>query len=145
MRTSRLVGVALLFAVALGACGGGLSHTAYVKKVNAICDKFNTSQKDLAQPTSAAQIPGYVDAVFPVFQDETKELSAVKPPQADKATVDAMLSELRAALPQLQKLKSAVTNKDAEAFAAAGRELQRLETSVNTRAKAIGLTTCAQG
>jgi hypothetical protein len=144
MRMSRTMGCALLCAVLLAGCGGGLTHAEYVQRVNAICGRFNDQQKALAQPSSPAEIPGYVDQIIPAFTAEIAAISAVKPPKADKPKVDQMLSDVRSAIPALQKLKTAAQQGDQATFNSTGQQLDQLNTKVNDTATSIGLTTCAQ-
>jgi hypothetical protein len=143
MRSLVRSAVVLLCIAIAPSCGGGLDHAAYVKKVNGICDSFNKSNS-VTQPSSAQEVPTFVDKIVPAFQDETNKVAALKPPGADKAKVTQMVSDLRSVIPQLQNLKTAVVNRDAEAFATARRELNRIEIQVNQEAAALGLTVCAQ-
>jgi hypothetical protein len=142
MSHRRILGVSLLFA-AVGSCGGGLTHAEYVKKVNAICKAFNESNP-IQQPNSIQEIPAFVDRTIPPFQEEIRKVAAIKPPSADKAKVDLILADLRAAVTQLEKLKTSIEANDQQAFNAAGAELGRLDNEVNSVSAEVGLPDCAQ-
>ena len=86
-------GVLLLLTVT--ACGGGsgagdkAAKAAYVGKAEAICRVAVTRQKALTPPGTVDALAPYVDDTVRIAVTATRDLSALSPPRADKAALQA--------------------------------------------------------
>jgi hypothetical protein len=139
-----IVAVALALAAALAATGCGSSKKSFADKANAICAKYHAKANALAQPRSAADIPGYVDQAKALFRSELAELHTTKPSLDKVALYNRWLDLAQTVFPVLDQLKTLGARNDL-------RGVQRLETkyqSVNQQAKSmarqLGLDQCAR-
>jgi hypothetical protein len=104
MNTSR--GISSLLAAAalaatLVACGGGSAHpskAAFIKQADALCLRGSAAQSALSQPSSNAQLPGYVKHIYAIERGVVSNLRALTPPTGDQATVSSMLGNVDKAL-----------------------------------------------
>ena len=82
----------LVSLLSLTACGSGDDNTLsakddYLIKAEAVCAKANSDQKALKTPTGSGELSAYVDAVVKVAETSTTALSALTPPDKDKAAL----------------------------------------------------------
>jgi hypothetical protein len=116
--------VSVAIGVLTGGCGGsdggsstGLSKAQFVKQANAICGSSRTNilkelglylQKHKNSKESEDEI--FTDAVqaiyVPEVEEELTKLRALHPPEADKATIAAMINGQQKALDAIGKQKS---------------------------------------
>jgi len=104
----RVRGVALgvgLVVLAV-ACGGssykGLSKSDYVAQASAICNKYTVQGKAAfkalgSSPTEQQVIDFVKSKEVPAYNQELVELRKLKPPQADRNTVNTILDDEQAA------------------------------------------------
>ena len=86
MRRALLLTSALL----LTACGGGDdAKAAFVKDASAICDKAATESEALKTPATAAEFAPYADGIVRIAEQAEQDLSALEPPEDDKADLEA--------------------------------------------------------
>ena len=98
---------ALVVLLLIAACGGssgtksGSDKAAYLAKAEAIC---TTSNSDLAVakkalPADTAAVPPYVHKLVDIARKDVTDLSALTPPKADAAAIDAkVIAPLKAQL-----------------------------------------------
>jgi hypothetical protein len=105
MTTSRSISTLLAaaaLAATLAACGGGSAHhlskESFIKQADAICLKGSAAQSALSQPSSNAQLPGYVKRVYAIERGVVSDVRALRPPSGDQATVGSMLDNVDKAL-----------------------------------------------
>lgn len=95
----------LLFLVA--ACGGssggasGDGKAAYLAKAEAVCATSNSELETARKspPTSSAAVPAYVHKLLDIARKDVTDLSALTPPKADAAAIEAkVIGPLKAQL-----------------------------------------------
>ena len=106
MRVRRAAALAV-FPVALAAltaCGSSakpLSKADFIAKADAICQKYvglsAQSTKDLKHPSPAQVMDAIRTRLFPLLQQQDKDLAKLEPPVADRAAVTKFLADLKAA------------------------------------------------
>ena len=146
MRRPAAAVVAALLALAAGCGGGGgerLSRDADVTKADVICLDVVREQKALPAPASIAEIPAYVDRVLPIFDAALKQLRALRPPAEMEDGVSAWLKAAGDARKALENLRSAAKGGDALKVREAGAEATKIDNRGSARARALGLTACA--
>jgi hypothetical protein len=88
MRRALLLSTALL----LTACGGGDSDEdpkqAYVEKASAVCEEAVTEFEALTVPTAPDGFAPYADQVVGILEKTEAELSALVPPEGDRAQLE---------------------------------------------------------
>lgn len=117
--------VALLPLALLVACSGsdkdliaaGLTKAEYVAKAEAICTKANADVKAQTLPTSPQALPAYVEKLLAIADRATRDVTALEPPEADKADLQAkVLTPLQGQITEgrayLAKIKVAVSTND---------------------------------
>jgi hypothetical protein len=104
MNTSRSISSSLAaaaLAATLAACGGGSAHpskVAFIKQADAVCLKGSAAQSALSQPSSNAQLPGYVKRIYAIERGVVSNVRALTPPTGDQAIVSSMLDNVDKAL-----------------------------------------------
>jgi hypothetical protein len=104
MTTSRSISASLAataLAATLAACGGGSSHlskASFIKRADAICLKGSAAQSALSQPSSNAQLPGYVKRIYSIERGVVSDVRALAPPSGDEATISSILDNVDKAL-----------------------------------------------
>jgi len=104
MNTSRSISSSLAaaaLAATLAACGGGSAHpskAAFIKQADTLCLKGSAAQSALSQPSSNAQLPGYVKRIYAIERGVVSNVRALTPPTGDQATVSSMLDNVDKAL-----------------------------------------------
>lgn len=104
MTTSRSISASLAataLAATLAACGGGSSHlskASFIKRADAICLKASAAQSALSQPSSNAQLPGYVKRIYSIERGVVSDVRALAPPSGDEATISSILDNVDKAL-----------------------------------------------
>lgn len=146
--------VLLLLLATLTGCGGSSTgrsgngdKAAYIAKAEAICSAAVAKQKALKPPGTVDALAPYVSDVVGVAVQATRELSALRPPAADRAALqEKFLSPLQAQADDAQRYASDVTAASKNNDQAA---LGRLALSPPTKPKAdlaylkkYGFTAC---
>lgn len=149
-RFARVAAVAVGATLVLAACSGGsrLTKDELIKQADAICQdeqsKTATIGAGLGAPTQA-NLPQYADAfaqALPVFKDMASKLKALKPPEADQATWDQIMSSLDQEIAAVQKAQEAAANGDMTALNAAGQEIGTVDAKASQLAQGYGLQVC---
>jgi hypothetical protein len=148
MATSRSISTSLAavaLAATLAACGGGSAHpskASFIKQADAICLKGSAAQSALPQPSSNAQLPGYVKRVYAIERGVVSDVRALRPPSGDQATVGSMLDNVEKALAFESNVEAAAATgnqsqiNDAQALGA------RYLNQANTTAARYGFKEC---
>jgi hypothetical protein len=100
-RSVSLVLAALALAATLSGCGGGSAHpskSSYLKQADAICMHGSKAQDALDQPSSNADLAGYVKRVYAIERGVVSDVRALTPPAGDAATITSMLDNVDRAL-----------------------------------------------
>jgi len=139
----------LVVVLALAACGGGggtrLSRDAYIARADAVCTRVEAQQKALGVPATLAEIPPYVDMAIPILDAGLKEVRALRPPKNMEEGVDNWLASTDETRQVLRDLKKAAEAGDAAAARAAGSRGNAVADRRHAKARALGLTACANG
>lgn len=141
-RFASVIGAAACVALIAAGCGSskdsGLSKAEFLKQGNAICAKgnaeINAGAKKFrhARPSRADLLKFAKATLIPSIERQVNGIAALKPPKADKSTVDALVASARQALAKVKaKPALATTSGSRDPFADA-----------NKLANAYGLTKC---
>ena len=152
---SRLVPlIVALFGLGLVACGGGdddaPSKSEYAKNADQIC---NQAEKEIEKIGQGAESPEAVadaiDQVIDKSRDAADDLVALDRPSGDDGETaqkfaEGFKQELDEKLvPALEKLQTALKDKDAQAAQAAAADLQKLESTESDKfARELGANAC---
>lgn len=147
--------VVVLFALGLVACGGDDDSSApskqeFAQNADKICNK---AEKEIEKIGQGAESPGDVadaiDQVIDKSRDAADDLAALDRPEGadgEKAQkfAEGFKQELNEKLvPALEKLQTALKNKDAQAAQAAAADLQKLESTESDKfARELGANAC---
>jgi hypothetical protein len=83
-------GLLLTTALLLTACGGGEdAKAAYVKDAAAICDDAATESEALKAPKTPAEFSPYADSIVRIAKQAQEDLSALEPPEDDRAELES--------------------------------------------------------
>jgi len=150
-RFARVAAVAVVATLVLSACSGGgsrLTKDELIKRADAICldeqSKTAAIGANLGAPTQA-NLPQYADAfaqALPIFKDMASKLKALKPPEADQATWDQIMSSLDQEIAAVQKAQEAAANGDLAALNTAGQEIGTVDAKASQLAQGYGLQVC---
>jgi hypothetical protein len=147
-----LAGSFVVVGLVMTACGGGakrLSKEDFIATWDAICKTSNAQSDQIGQnlPDQATQenLSQYADAFsqgIPILKKEVSDLRKVRPPEADQATIDGILSNLDQAISKLEQSQQAAVAGDLAAFTTAIQEASPLIDQANSAAVAYGLKEC---
>jgi hypothetical protein len=146
MRSCAAVLVALGCAVAAGCGGGGegerLSKQEYIAQADAICADANEDLDALATPQTNAEAADVTEDAIAISERQLESLRALRPPEADEATLNEAYDLLDQQLALGRELVDALRANDE----AKGRELLDQGAGLNDQADAIaqeyGLQVC---
>jgi hypothetical protein len=134
------IALALVFLAGCGG-GGGLSHAAFVKRVDALCKTAVADAKKVKKPTSVAEIPRYLEDLRPIqarFLDQAQKL---RPPDRDKSLWRQALAFDRRVLHEYDLMTAAARRHDQKEVARISRELQALPAR-NPYERRLGMKGC---
>jgi hypothetical protein len=131
-------------ALLLAGCGGGggrLSHAAFVKRVDELCQTSIAAAKKVEKPTSVPQIPLYLEHLRPIqarFLDQAQKL---RPPARDEPLWRQALAFDRRVLHQYDLMTAAARHGDQKEVARISRRLQALPAR-NPYERRLGMKGC---
>ena len=133
-RCPRLLPVLLV--LALSACSGGGEQVdpkqAYVEQASEICTEADEQFHALPQPTTPEQFGPYVEQTITIAERAQEELSALTPPEQDRAELERKVLEPFASLVQDGRAF-------AEQVAAAGTDQSKLLALLSQRPTSAGI------
>lgn len=141
-RTNRIVGGSLAAVVLLSACSGGLSREEFVSQADEICASAEDRFNELDQPTTAAELEGFVEEAGDVMDELLGDLRELEPPDDIAEQVDEMLTNLEAAVDRFPELVDAASSQDLDEVQTVTTEIQEKTDAANTAAQDIGLDQC---
>jgi len=148
MTTLRLGATgAAVVVLALAGCGGGgkdSAHKAFTKSLNAICKDDNAKLAKIKGPSTATQIPAYVQAAIPIIQDEAARLAKVSTPSDQKANLTAAAGVLARQIAAAQQMSAAAASGDTARVQSIIKQNSGLHGQGQRLAKAIGASECAK-
>jgi hypothetical protein len=137
---------ALLCAAAISACGSsGTStptHAEFVARANAICKSSESKASQLKAPTSVAGLLPFAEQARSIVDELLTQLKGVTPPPGSRAAYDRFLATLGRETQEIERLVTALRNRDVNGAKAALGALN--SNTSNAEARALGLTECAR-
>jgi hypothetical protein len=139
----------LLVGLAFVGCGGngdGLSKEEYAEKADAICRKYQERTDVGVRASSEAEaFVAAADRILAAFDDATRELRELEPPESQQELVDQWFAQQRVLRAHVERMRDR-----AEAGDLAGlRELAPLGLEHNRRAnqlaERLGMRVCSSG
>ena len=128
---------AVIAAVAIAGCGG----SSYPANADAVCKTYNEKINAVKKPTSANEVPAYLDQITPLFHQAVTKLKAVNPPSDKQSAFNAYVATIAQEAATLEQARSAKS--PAAAIATIVQLQSTLGGRAKTQAKAAGLKTCA--
>jgi hypothetical protein len=143
MRTCLAAAIAVLV---LAGCGGGKdpAHEAFSESLNAICRDDDAKLAQIAEPTTAAEIPTYVNSAIRVIRDESRRIARLDPPADQKANVRTALSILDQQVAAAQEMSSAGVTGDTAQINQINKSINRLHSQGQAIARKLGAKDCAR-
>jgi hypothetical protein len=150
-----VVGAALLASLPVG-CGGSdttsvatsngqrLSQQEFVAQANAICKQANNRATALPRPSSRATLVSFFEQLEAITDPMVARLAALTPPSDANVRFNRMLNELRQGFPLVDKTKAAARAGDAQRLRSIAQRFKALNHTINSDARAIGLSECAK-
>jgi hypothetical protein len=139
---ARLTVVAAL-CVVLAGCGG-LSHSGYVSRADAICSAYTAAAKPLPKPKAYTQVLAFVDTDLPLYEAALTKLEALKPPSQDKADVEEWLAQDRRVAAALRALGEGALRHNYPAVTTAIQTLLSAGIASSQAADTLGLQVCGR-
>jgi hypothetical protein len=147
--------------ITVAACGGGngesqraekprLTHTAYVKRANALCrsisqnvPEFPGKQSGKGYVTTASLVIPYLKEVLRLNSGALVDLRALRPPLRDAGEHQKLITAQGARIKNLQAALGAAKRRDGRKFTAAiQRDQNRDQPAYLAAAAHLGLTAC---
>ena len=134
------------------ASGGGSGSTgnsgaaAFLSKANAVCKSANAQQKALKSPADNAPMSDFADYLgkfVSLAQNVYSQLQGVTPPASKQAAYTTYLSNFDSAISDAKKAQQAATANDKTGFESAVQTVSKDGDKLDSEAKALGLTDCA--
>jgi hypothetical protein len=139
-----------LLAAVLAGCGGGggdsrLTASEYTQQATKICQDSDKKTNALKEPTTAAEIKGFLQKGVDVTQPALDEFKKLKPPKDLEAKHKAAADAEQGALDRLNEVAQSLkgNSSDAAAFQKVSPELDRINKDVKAKLTAAGLPKCA--
>ena len=134
----------MLLALVAGCGDGGLSHSDYVKRADAICAAYADATKPNVRPRSYTEIVAYVRKTLPLYEAALRKLEALRPPPADAATVHRWLAADRRVSKVVRSLGEAAERRDFPSVTTAASQAQLAGDQSRRAATALGMQLCAR-
>jgi hypothetical protein len=148
-RTVHRSTVALLplaaLALALTACGGGVSKSAYVKKADAACAPGNATAAATAKPSNLPDLATAAGTIATTVEAQAATLRKLSAPGSDKAVVAGVVGALADVGGPAHALQAAAGKTDDRATAQAVTDLKTKADAAAAQAQSYGLNACAKG
>jgi hypothetical protein len=146
MRT-RWAALAVLVASALAAsCGGGggdpLTKEEYIAEADAICKDANEQIDALGEPQSAEDIAEFAEQAVAIGEEQLAKLRALRPPEADEATLNGAYELIEQQLDLARQLGPAAEEGDLARIQELVAEGQRINDEADQIAADYGLEEC---
>jgi hypothetical protein len=143
----------LLIVLALAGCGGGSSgaKSAYARKANAVCRRYQRKINALPPPRSAMETRSLLDRTAALVAEELQAFRRLKPPHGKEAIVRQELAaraDLLAAFRRDERLVVRYANEVAKghrgtaALRAITKDMDPRQAKVRHLDEELGLTTC---
>jgi hypothetical protein len=124
-------------------CGGGSSSDDFVSEANEICKRANAKINGIAQPTSDAEIKGFLDRVEPVIEGALGQLQDVTPPGDKESAYNEWLATLRKQEVLIGQATAAADSGNTTRATTLVRQQAGLDGKGNRQAAALGLNECS--
>jgi hypothetical protein len=144
-RPISVVAIALAFAAALSACGGGVSKESFITKADAACGTGNGALGLLAKPSSLPELATAAGTVANSIDSQADVLRKMDPPSDDKAVVGTVIGALAETSAPARALQEAAGKTDDAATARAVNDLKAKTDAAATAAKGYGFLACGSG
>lgn len=127
-----------------GCGGGGLSHSEFVKRADAVCSAYRSQTKAQLRPHTYTEIVGYVDQTLPLYEAALRKLAALEPPSSDAAAVKAWLAADRRVAKATRELGVGAQQRDFPTVTAAASRASLAGSQSRQAAAALGMHVCAR-
>jgi hypothetical protein len=152
----RLLGIAVVLAVACAGCGGGkeLTRTDYLAEAAKICGKFEARGLDINDRYQSLGTETHSENEFfakaePVLEegldlqrDQLGALRKLEPPAADRDTIDKIIAEAEKRNDMLEEVVGAAREHDAKRFTTLADDLSAEEARVREMSADYGFEEC---
>jgi molecular chaperone GrpE (heat shock protein) len=156
MSRTRTFAAAMLIpsALAVAACGGGVSKEDYAQDLDEICSDLEEQTEKIGQlePDNPAELTGQLDDLREAIRQGIDRMKDVERPEGDDGeTAEEYVNELETTLnddflPALDDLEAAVKAKDQVKARTAAAQLQAIdEERTEELARDLGADECAEG
>jgi hypothetical protein len=126
-----------------GCGGGGLSHSEFVKRADAVCSAYRSQTKAQLRPHTYTEIVGYVDETLPLYDAALRKLEALKPPSSDADAVKAWLDADRRVAKATRELGVGAQRRDFPTVTVAASRASLAGSQSRQAAAALGMHVCA--
>jgi hypothetical protein len=141
--------LALVIAVALVGCGGDgdrLSREEYAEKADSICRKYQErAQVGVRAATEVKAFAAAAERTLAAFDDATRELRKLKPPENEEQLVEQWFAQLEVLRMHVEKMRDRANAGDLQGvheLAPLGLEHNR---RANQLAERLGMRVCSSG
>lgn len=148
VRSTSIASAAAAVAILVAGCGGSsgsthLTHDQLVAKANSICSNAKNQAGTLSTPTTTTELVPFIDTLTTLYRSIESQLKGLKPPSADSAEYNQLLSTAHQVLPLLSQLRTAAAAGNQAAATNVGNQLTPLNARFNQLATSLGLTDCS--
>lgn len=143
-RASRILGASLAAVILLSACSGGLSKEEFIAQADEICGSAEEKFNEIEQPTTPAELEGFVEEAEGVMNELLGDLRDLEAPDDIADQVDEMLTNLEGAVDQFPELVDAASSQDLDTVQTITGEIEEKTNAANSAAQDIGLDQCGE-
>lgn len=113
-----------------------------MKRADAVCSAYHAQTKPMVTPRSYDAIVRWGKETLPIYAAALRKLSALEPPKADAAAVNAWLTADRKVQKASRDLVAAAQRRDYPSVTAAASRAQLAGSESRAAASTLGLQVC---
>ena len=142
--------LALLLVLALvSGCGSSgekrLSREEFAQRADAVCRRTNRVTQPATTPKTMAGLARLADRSLPPLDRAIRELTALRPPADEEATVRAWLRQLRRLRADVTRIRTRANANDAKGVQALAVAAQQVNDRFHELATRLGMQVCSRG
>jgi hypothetical protein len=137
--------VAVLLALPVAGCGGGLSKQELITKADAICKRVNTRIAKEPDPKSAADLQKLAQKTVEISDPAIDDMEALEPPDELKDDFAKFVASLKKQRNLTKQIGDAAGDADTARIQKPGADAQKAQAEYQRLSAKIGFKECGGG